>query len=69
MPCGLPRSRRRRARNLPSELGKLASEMLVKVDQLDRELAELRREADLLDARKDADALWARYAPPAPSTL
>jgi len=47
----------------PSERGKLASEMLAKVDRLDHELAKLRREGDLLDVRKDADALWDRYAP------
>ena len=52
----------------PSERGKLASEMLAKVDRLDHELAELRREGDLLDVRKDADALW-RYAPRKPTTL
>ena len=43
--------------------------MLAKVDRLDHELAELRREGDLLDVRKDADALWDRYAPRKPSTL
>ncbi len=53
----------------PSEHGKLANEMLAKVDQLDRELADLRREGDLLDVRKDADALWNRYAHRKPSTL
>jgi hypothetical protein len=53
----------------PSERGKLASEMLAKVDRLDHELAELRREGDLLDVRKDAEALWARYAPRKPTTL
>ena len=53
----------------PSERGKLANEMLAKVDRLDHELAELRREGDLLDVRKDADALWDRYAPRKPSTL
>jgi hypothetical protein len=53
----------------PSERGKLADEMLAKVDRLDHELAELRREGDLIDVRKDADALWERYAPRKPSTL
>jgi hypothetical protein len=43
--------------------------MLARADRLDRELAELRREAELLDVRKDAEALWARYAPHKPSTL
>ena len=53
----------------PSERDKLAIEMLAKVDRLDRELAELGREAELLDVRKDADSLWERYAPRKPSTL
>ncbi len=53
----------------PSERGKLANEMLAKVDRLDHALAELRREGDLLDVRKDADALWDRYAPRKRSTL
>lgn len=52
-----------------SERGTLADLMLAKVDRLDHELAELRREGDLLDVRKDADALWERYAPHKPSTL
>jgi hypothetical protein len=33
------------------------------LDQLDRELADLRRQADLLDARRELDALAARYTP------
>jgi hypothetical protein len=53
----------------PSEHGNLANEMLAKVDRLDHELAELRREGDLLDVRKDADALWNRYAHHKPSTF
>jgi hypothetical protein len=52
-----------------SERAKLANLMLAKVDRLDHELAELRREGDLLDVRKDADSLWERYAPRKPSTL
>ncbi len=53
----------------PSKHGELVNEMLAKVDRLDQELAELRREGDLLDVRKDADALWDRYARRKPSTL
>jgi hypothetical protein len=53
----------------PTERSKLADEMLAKVDRLDHELAELRREADLLDVRKDANALWNRYAPRKQSAL
>ncbi len=53
----------------PSDRGKLADEMLAKVDRLDRELAELRREADLVDVRKRADALWAQFGTRKPSTL
>ncbi len=53
----------------PSERGKLADEMLAKVDRLDHELAELRREGALLDVRKDADSLWERYALRKSSTL
>jgi hypothetical protein len=52
-----------------SEHDNLANEMLAKVDRLDHELAELRREGDLLDVRKDADALWDQYAHGKPSTL
>jgi hypothetical protein len=33
------------------------------LEQLNRELADLRRRADLLDARRDLDALAARYTP------
>jgi hypothetical protein len=33
------------------------------LDQLDHELANLRRQADLLDARREVDALAARFAP------
>jgi hypothetical protein len=33
------------------------------LEQLDRELADLRRRAELLDARRDLDALAARYTP------
>jgi hypothetical protein len=33
------------------------------LEQLDHELADLRRQADLLDARRDLDALAARYTP------
>ena len=54
---------------LPSGRDKLADEMLAKVDRLERELAELRREGDLIDARKDADALWERFNPRKPSTF
>jgi hypothetical protein len=46
----------------PPEHAQLANEMLAKVDRLDHELTELRRQADLLDVRRDADALWAQYA-------
>jgi hypothetical protein len=53
----------------PPERARLVDEMLAKVDRLDHELAELRREADLLDVRKDADALWAQYAPRKQSAL
>jgi hypothetical protein len=53
----------------PPEHARLVDEMLAKVDRLDHELAELRREAELLDVRKDADALWAQYAPRKQSAL
>ena len=53
----------------PSERGKLVDELLAKVDRLDRELTDLRREGDLLDVRKDTDALWERYSPRKPATL
>jgi hypothetical protein len=53
----------------PSERGKLADEMLAKVELLERELTELRRAGELLDARKDADALWKRYNPRTPSSF
>jgi hypothetical protein len=33
------------------------------LERIDRELADLRRQADLLDARRDLDALAARYTP------
>jgi hypothetical protein len=52
-----------------SERGKLADEMLAKLDRLDRELTDLRRAGDLLDVRKDADALWEQYSPRKRSTL
>ena len=53
----------------PPERAQLANEMLAKVDRLDHELTELRRQADLLDVRRDADALWAQYAPRKRSAL
>jgi hypothetical protein len=53
----------------PPEHAQLANEMLAKVDRLDHELTELRRQADLLDVRRDADALWAQYAPRKRSAL
>ncbi|MFO0956679.1 MAG: hypothetical protein U0800_04325 [Isosphaeraceae bacterium] len=46
----------------PSERELLAIEMLAKVDRLEGALDDLRRRADLLDARREADALWSRYA-------
>jgi hypothetical protein len=53
----------------PAERAQLANEMLAKVDRLDHELTELRHQAALLDVRRDADALWARYAPRKRSAL
>ena len=53
----------------PIERNKLAVELLAKVDRLERELTELRREGDLLDVRKDSEALWARYGSRKSSTL
>ncbi|QEH32462.1 hypothetical protein OJF2_09330 [Aquisphaera giovannonii] len=46
----------------PSDRERLAREWLARLDRLDRELETLRREADLLDVRRDAEALWGRYA-------
>ncbi|WP_165220057.1 hypothetical protein [Aquisphaera insulae] len=44
-----------------SERGRVADEWLDRLDRLDRELESLRREADLLDVRREANDLWRRY--------
>jgi hypothetical protein len=52
----------------PGTGSELFTAMRADLDRFDRELTALRRQADLIDVRKDAEALWARYAGRASST-
>ena len=52
-----------------AEWNELLITLRADADRLGRELLALRHQADLMDVRKDADALWARYAIRGPSRV